>query len=128
MNVTTNDAIYVQIQMTKESITVFGTPNLTAIDKSQNSTNTTVTSQWVPIMLHDETGVAGGAFTPSLGPIPGLPASPPKEFAGFDISALNGKGYRFMRFRIYFQLDATQTASSPLPFVDRIVTHFQFNF
>jgi hypothetical protein len=128
VNVTTNDAIYCQAQMTKESTTVFGTPNLTAIDKLQNSTNTTITSAWQPIMLHDETGIVGGAFTPSLGPIPGLPANPPKEYAGFDVSPLNGKGYRFIRFRIYFQLDATQTATSPLPFVDRIVTNFQFNF
>jgi hypothetical protein len=128
VNTTTNDAIYVQGQMTKESTTVFGTPNTTAIDKSQNTTNVTITSQWLPIMLHDETGVPGGAFTPSLGPIPGLPANPPKEYAGFDISPFNGKGYRFIRFRIYFQLDATQTAQSPLPFVDRIVTHFQFNY
>jgi hypothetical protein len=128
VNTTVNDAIYVQVQMTKESTNVFGTPNTTVIDKLQNSTNTTITSAWQPIMLHDETGVVGGAFTPSLGPVPGLPGSPPKEFTGFDISSLNGKGYRFMRFRIYFQLDATQTAASPLPFVDRIVTHFQFNF
>ena len=86
------------------------------------------TSQWQPIKVHDETGIVGGAFLPPIGPIPGMPANPPKEYAGFDPSALNSHGYRFIRFRVYFQLDSTQTASSPLPFVDRIVTNFQFNF
>ena len=78
--------------------------------------------------MHDLTGVVGGAFTASLGPIPGYPNNPPTEYSGFDPTPLNGKGYKFIRYRIYFQLDATQTATSPLPYVDRIVTTFQYNF
>jgi hypothetical protein len=129
VNTTVNDAIYIQTQMTKEHPTLFGTPNTTAINSStQNSNNLSIMSNFIPIFLHDETGVAGGAFTPTLGPIPGLPANNPKEYASFDIAALNGKGYRFIRFRIYFQLDSTHTAASPLPFVDRLTTNFQFNF
>ena len=131
-----NDAIYVQAQMTREHPIVFGTPDNSVIittpttnpAQAQASSNVAITSNWVPLKLHDETGIAGGAFPPTLGPIPGLPASPPKEFTGFSIAALNGKGYRFIRFRIFFQLDATQTTASPLPNVDRIVTTFEFNF
>ncbi len=124
---TQNDAIYVQVQMTKEHPTLFGTPDTTALTTSQGSSNLNITSQWQPIKVHDETGTPGGAFVSPIGPVPGLPPNS-KEYAGFDVSALNSKGYRFIRFRIYFQLDATQTATSPLPFVDRIVTTFQFNF
>ena len=57
-----------------------------------------------------------------------MPPSNPSEYASFDLTPLNGKGYRFMRFRIYFQLDAGQTATDPRPYVDSITTHFQFNF
>ena len=125
-----NDAIYVQVQATSESTKIFGTPDTSAIKASdQTSLDTKIMSQWTPIKVHDKTGVVGGAFTASLGAIPGYPTvNPPDEYASFDISALNGKGYRFVRFRVYFQLDSTQTVSSPLPYVDRIVTRFQFNF
>ena len=127
---TTNDAIYVQAQMTKEHPTKFGNPDTGSIlITDQSSTNVNITSQWTPIKVHDKTGLAGGAFTPTLGPIPGLPTiGVVDEYTGFNISALNGKGYRFIRFRIYFQLDATQTTSSSVPSVDRIVTNFIFNF
>ena len=126
---TTNDAIYVQAQMTKEHPTKFGTPDTSAIKISdQTTTNLTITSAWTSVKLHDKTGVIGGAFTPSLGAIPGLPPTAPDEFSGFDISGLNGHGYRFIRFRVYFQLDATQGVASPVPSVDRITTNFLFNF
>jgi hypothetical protein len=123
--VTVNDAILVQVQMTREHTSLYGQPDTSAIDKNQDSLNTAIMSQWTPIKVHDETGTDGGAF----GPIPGLPPNPPKEYASFDTSAaLNGKGYRFVRFRIFFQLDPTQTTSSPVPYVERVTTHFQFNF
>src|SRR5262245_52875757 len=84
-----NDAIYVQAQMTREHPIVFGTPDTSAISTiitsnivdAQQSTNTAVTSMWTPIKLHDESGTVGGAFTPTLGAIPGLPPNPPKEYA-----------------------------------------------
>ena len=131
-----NDAIYVQAQMTREHPVIFGTPDTSTIitvptsniADAQQSSNTAVASMWVPIKLHDETGIVGGAFGNTIGQIPGLPPNPPKEYAGFNISALNGKGYRFIRFRVFFQLDATQSTSSPLPNVDRIITTFEFNF
>jgi len=131
-----NDAIYVQAQMTREHPIIFGTPDTSSIVTvatsnivdAQQSSNTAVASNWVSIKLHDETGIVGGAFGPTIGAIPGLPPNPPKEYASFNISSLNGKGYRFIRFRIFFQLDATQSTSSPLPNVDRIITTFEFNF
>jgi hypothetical protein len=129
VTVTTNDAIYVAAQMTKENPTIFGKPDLSALKTSdQSSTNTAIMSQWQPVKVHDLTGTVGGAFTATLGPIPGYPPNPPTEYAGFDPAPLNGKGYKFIRFRIYFQLDPTQTATSPMPYVDRIVTTFQYNF
>jgi hypothetical protein len=85
-------------------------------------------SQWQPIKVHDLTGVIGGAFTAALGPIPGYPPNAPTEYSGFDPAPLIGRGYKFLRFRIFFQLDATQTATSPIPYVDRIATTFQYNF
>ena len=127
--VTTNDAVYVSAQMTRENPAIFGKPDLSAIKPSdQSSTNVATMSQWLPIKVHDLTGVVGGAFTSALGPIPGYPPNAPTEYAGFDPSPLIGKGYKFLRFRIYFQLDPTQTATSPIPYVDRIVTTFQYNF
>ena len=121
--VTQNDAILVEVQMTREDPAKFGKADLSAIGTTQDTLNAAVTSAWVPVKLHDRTGVQGGAF----GPVAGLPASHPDEYAGFSVGALNGHGYRFIRFRIRFQLDATQTVSSPLPYVDRITTRFQFN-
>jgi len=43
-------------------------------------------------------------------------------------AAVAGKNYKFVRLRITFQLDSTQTAASPLPAVDQVVIHFDFNF
>ena len=41
--------------------------------------------------------------------------------------ALAGKKYRFVRVRIKFHLDSTQTSSSPVPFVEKMVVHYDFN-
>ncbi len=122
---TENDAVLVEMQMTREHPSIFGTPDTSAIDGvTQNSTNTAVASQWVPIKIHDKTGKPGGAL-----PVPGWsPGTHGQEYAGFPVTALNGKGYRWMRFRITFQLDDTQMANSPVPFVDFVETRFQFNF
>jgi hypothetical protein len=126
ISVTSNDAIYVQAQMTKENIAIFGTPDTSAVNKvDQSSNNVTITSQWQPIKVHD---TSAGALTPAFGTIPGYPAGPPTEFTGFSVAPFNNKGYRFIRYRIFFQLDATQTATSPVPYVDKIITNFQYNF
>lgn len=120
---TTNDAIFVEIQATREHPSVFGTPDVSAIDATQGSSNESITSQWMPLKVHDATGVPGGVFT-----IPGYdPGANGTEYA-FPINQLNNKGYRFVRFRITFQLDDTQSRLDPLPYVDTIRLGFQFNF
>ena len=43
------------------------------------------------------------------------------------IRTVHGKGYRFVRYRIFFQLDQTQTYTDPLPNIDFIVLHYQYN-
>ena len=41
---------------------------------------------------------------------------------------LAGKNYKFIRMRISFQMDDTQSSSSPVPYVDQITFKFDFNF
>lgn len=121
---TLNDAIYVQVQMTKEDPNVFGTADTSEIDGNQDSTNTAITSPWVPVKIHDRTGLPGtGAFT-----VPDYnPGSDGLEYAGFDISELNDHGYRFIRYRIFFQLDQSQRYADPVPNVEFISVHYQYN-
>ncbi|MCE9634124.1 MAG: hypothetical protein K8T90_00330 [Planctomycetes bacterium] len=123
-NPTTNDAVYVMVQMTKEDSSVFGTPDVSKVDALQNSKDTKVTSNWLPIKIHDKTGLPGkGAFSP-----PGYdPSVHGLEYSGFPVTQLNNLGYRFIRFRIYFQLDSLQQRVDPMPSVDFITTHVQFN-
>lgn len=122
---TTNDAILVQAQFTRENPSIFGIADTTVINSSQNSTNTNITSQWVTVKVHDRTGTAGGAFGPIAGYDLGRDGT---EFSGFDNdAAINGHGFRFVRFRVFFQLDQTQQYSDPVPSIDFIVTHYLFN-
>lgn len=120
---TTNDAIFVELQMTREHPTLFGQPDLSALDAFQNSTDTSITSRWLPLKVHDNSGKPNGVFN-----IPGYnPGVFGSEYT-FPLAALNGFGYRFVRYRITFQLDDEQTRLDPLPSVDAITLKFQFNF
>jgi hypothetical protein len=115
----TNDAIFIEIQAAIEDVKKLGTPKITAIDKNENSTNTAEVSNWLPLRLVDNTPT-GKAF-----PVPGN-TSPD---AVFPIQqALAGKNYKFVRLRISFQMDDTQSSSSPVPFVDQVTLRFDFNF
>lgn len=121
---TSNDAIFIEIQMTREHPALFGEPDLSAIDNdTQQSTDTSITSSWLPAKVHDNTGIPGGAFK-----IPGYNPSVQGSEYSFDISQLNDKGFRFVRFRITFQLDDFQSRTDPIPFVDKLTFRFQFNF
>jgi hypothetical protein len=40
---------------------------------------------------------------------------------------VNNRGYRFVRYRIFFQLDETQSSADPLPNVDFICLYYQYN-
>jgi hypothetical protein len=124
-NPTTNDAVLVEIQMTREDPQAFGAADLSAIDQSsQDSLDESVTSAWLPLKVHDRTGTPGGVFD-----IPGYdPASQGLEFTFEVADQLNDKGYKFVRYRLTFQNDDTQTRSDALPFCDATEIHFQFNF
>ena len=119
-----NDAIFVEIQVTREDPSVFGEPDLSAIDVNQDSTDTTITSAWTSLKIHDKTGIPGGAFPG----IPGYDAGRDGLEYTFPIDQLNGQGFRFVRYRITFQLDDGHRRDDPRPFVDNIILHFQFNF
>ena len=114
-----NDAILIEIQAAIESPTQFGVPLTTALDANENSTNVNQVSAWTPARLVDGT-TAGGAFN--------VPGNTSKD-AIFPIeAAMAGKNYKFVRLRVTFQLDPTQTATSPLPSVDQMIFNFDFNF
>ena len=120
---TTNDAIFVEIQATREDPSVFGLADLSAIDAVQGTNDPSITSDWMPFKVHDRTGTPGGQFN-----IPGYdPGLNGLEYT-FPIDALNGRNFRFVRFRITFQLDDSQSRLDSIPFVDFIQMLFQFNF
>ncbi|MCG3135412.1 MAG: hypothetical protein HMLKMBBP_03063 [Planctomycetes bacterium] len=122
-NPTANDAILVECQMTRESQLVFDTPDTTYLDSFQNTTDANQTSPWIPIKIHDRTNKPGGAFQPAGW----SPTANGSEFSGFPVTALNGRGFRFIRFRITFQLDDFHARTDPTPHVESLTTHFQFN-
>jgi hypothetical protein len=114
-----NDAVLVEIQGAIENPALLGTPLTTSIDALENSTNVAQASQWLPVRLVDNTPT-GDAFK-----VPGNYSTD----AVFPIETETaGRNYRFVRVRITFQLDPTQTSSSPVPFVDRVTIHYDFNF
>jgi hypothetical protein len=114
-----NDAVFIELQATIEDPGQFGVPYTKAVDANENSTNQTLTSSWLPVRLVDATPT-GNAFT-----VPGNNSLD----AVFPVAdKLAGKNFKFVRTRITFQLDSTQTSASPVPFVDQMIIHFQFNF
>jgi len=44
----------------------------------------------------------------------------------YDIGDLNGNGFQYLRTRITFQLDDTQTADHPLPYLEFLRIRFSF--
>jgi hypothetical protein len=123
-NPTTNDAIWIQMQMTREDRANFGTPDISAIGSDQESTNVTVSSPWTSVKVHDLTTVPGGGALN----VPGYDKSVHgSEYSGFPLDAVNNRGYRFVRYRIFFQLDETQSSADPLPNVDFICLYYQYN-
>ena len=111
------------MQLTKEHPSIFGEPDLSAIGENEDTTDEAITSDWVPVKVHDNTGVPGGAFQ-----VDGWNPSVQGSEYVFPVSAVNGRGYRFVRYRVSFQLDELHTRTDPLPFVDRIRMRFQFDF
>lgn len=119
-----NDALYVEMQFAIEDTTVFGAPKLDALTPTQGTTDESEISNWLPIKLADDTGIPGGAFKNIPGYDPGLQGNKPIfEYA----SKVNGKNYKFVRLRVYFQLDNAQSVGDPFPNMDRLILNFLFN-
>ncbi len=122
-NPTTNDAILIEMQMTREHPSIFGEPDLTALNSFGDTTNPGITSDWRAVKIHDNTDSVIPAFV-----VPGWDKGTDGAETTFPIEDLTGQGFRFARFRIFFQLDDFHSRLDPLPFVDKITMHFQFNF
>ena len=119
-----DDAILVEMQLTREDPAQFGQPDLSAIADDQASLDTDVTSGWIPVKIHDLTGTPGGGI-----PTPGYdPVAQGPEYV-FPLPAdLESRGYRFVRLRVTFQLDDGHARVDPLPSVGKVSLRFQFNF
>ncbi len=118
-----NDAILIEIQLTREHPTIFGDPDLSAVGPGQDTLDPVITSDWTPFKVHDKTDNPLGSFV-----VPGWSKAANGDEFAFDISHLNNKGYRFVRFRVTFQLDDAHTRTDTLPSVDKATMRFQFNF
>lgn len=119
-----NDAMLIELQMAIENPNKQTEPLLTALNGNQDSTNVAEVSQWTPIRITDLSGIPGGAF----GTIPNYNPAIDGNDHIFETSAtFNNRFYRFIRLRIRFQLDQTQSATQPFPFLDRLTINFQFN-
>ena len=120
-----DDAILIEMQMAIEDPENFGEPKLDALNKDEDSTNPAEVSAWAPVRYTDNTG----GDEPAIPGIPGYnPSINGKDYI-FDIaSAMNGHNYKFVRFRVTFQLDDLQSSADPLPYLDRMQMTFEFNF
>jgi hypothetical protein len=120
-----DDALLIEAQFAIEDTDNFGQPDLDALDTTtQESNDVDQISNWLPILVADNTPTAGGAFPDLVGYDRTVDGTPKLfEFA----SQVNGKSFKFVRFRYTFQLDDTQTTTDPLPNVSRMVLNFQFN-
>ena len=119
-----NDCAAVEVQFAIEDPAIFGEPLLDAVTATQDTSNPDEVSEWMPLRVVDNTGTPGGAI-----PLDGWDPDVQGNDVVFDIAeAVDGKGFKFVRVRVTFQLDETQSSSDPLPFVERVVINFQFNF
>jgi hypothetical protein len=120
-----DDAILIEMQMAIEDPDNFGSPLLDALDENGNTTDVNEVSEWAPVRYVDNTG----GEEPAIPDIPGYNPAVQGNDVIFDIAdVMNGYNYKFVRFRITFQLNETQTSADPLPFVDRVTMVFEFNF
>ncbi len=123
--VPSDDATLIEMQMAIEDPDNFGFPLLNALEPDEGTSNVDEVSKWAPVRYTDNTGGA----EPAIPNIPGYnPATMGPDHI-FDIAeVMNGKSYKFVRFRITFQLNDTQSSTDILPSVDRLAMTFQFNF
>ncbi len=123
--VANNDAILIEMQCAVEDTSNFGSPKLDALNPDGTTQDPSEVSRWIPVRYIDNTG-KGGTAIPN---IPGYnPATQGSDYT-FDVaSQINGLNYKFVRFRVTFQLSDDQANGQALPYVDRVALTFEFNF
>jgi hypothetical protein len=96
-----NDSLAIQVQMVREDANNIGNPNLSAVD------------------INDEDGDGQIDDTTNVDIM--------SDWVPIEqIETLNGKHYQFIRVRVTFQLDSTQTFNDQLPYVDEMTFRFKY--
>jgi hypothetical protein len=96
-----NDQMTIEVQMAVEDQNNIGNPNLNAMDVTDSDKDGEYDDTLDPTRLSEWTLLS-------------------------NITSLNGNGFQYIRTRVTFQLDATQTADHPLPYLEYLQIRFQF--
>ena len=96
-----NDTMTIEVQMATEDPAELGSPNLSGLDLTDSDGDGQHDDTTDPTTLSEWTRLS-------------------------DVANLNGLHYQFIRVRVTFQLDASQQASHPLPFLDSLTIPFGF--
>jgi len=96
-----NDSMTIEVQLAIEDQNNLGNPNLNSMDITDSNKNGEYDDSLDETKLSQWTSV-------------------------YDIEDLNGHGFQYIRTRITFQLDDTQTADHPLPYLEFLRVRFKF--
>ena len=96
-----NDSMTIEVQMAIEDQNNLGNPNLNSMDITDKDGDGEYDDTLDPTRLTEWTNL-------------------------YDITELNGNGFQYIRTRITFQLDDSQTADHPLPFLEFLRIRFSF--
>jgi len=96
-----NDKMTIEVQMAIEDQNNLGNPNLNNMDITDSDRDGEYDDTLKPTVLTEWTNV-------------------------YDIESLNGNGFQYLRTRIAFQLDDSQTPDHPLPYLDFLRIRFKF--
>jgi len=96
-----NDEMKIEVQLAIEDQNNIGNPNLNSMDILDKDKDGEYDDTLDPTKLSEWTLIS-------------------------NIESLNGNGFQYIRTRVTFQLDATQTADHPLPFLDFLRLRFKF--
>ena len=96
-----NDDMKIEVQMAIEDQNNLGNPNLNSMDILDKDRDGEYDDTLDPTKLSEWTLIS-------------------------DIESLNGHGFQYLRTRVTFQLDDSQTADHPLPFLEYLRLRFKF--
>ena len=96
-----NDSMTIELQMAIEDQNNLGNPNLNSMDITDKDRDGEYDDTLDPTRLTEWTNI-------------------------YDIEDLNGNGFQYIRTRVTFQLDDTQTADHPLPYLEFLRIRFSF--